>query len=917
MPVQLQTPDGKVLTFDSGQEDAAREALKAGAQVIGNPTVVDREGQVHAVNAQGLLGALSTGNLIEGSPSAINRDIETEREQKYTEPLEKVQAFGEGGLRALSLTLADPLLPEGAEERRQYNPGTELAGELLGTGLTLGAGGEGLAGKVLAATPAGIAVRAGQAAGKLYKAGSAAALAVEAGVETGLWGAGQAVSEAIVQDKPLTIESLASNIGSSALFGVGVGGTIGLGGKTFARARALDELAEVAAPLPGYAREVDDAARASFRDADQAFDRLAQERAAASRADVAARRKAAQQEDFVRRVKAASDQRVARQQAEHLAANPGDAVLTRDIVSPAPAPVEEFAGPPTVFDGEQLSLDLPPVQKKLNLEPPAKAQVSPTLPHFDPGQLPRRAEAIGAHGTQVEMFSPVPPPRPQNLFEEAALAGRQADNYARELTRPPVEPTPAVPVEAPAPQFDPNPWSLVGTPEQVAAERAAHLQAAKDAVEAEMRPQIVEARKEYLRARMAMSKYFGKDLNVDLQKLIRTEPKKALKAIRAFDEFTKAAAGVEKLVQGTQTVSRVRPVTDHLLEKLPGHLHAPVGGIGALDVAAVASVLGVPVEDIPTVGPTASWLLNAYAAGRGIGLLASKRTARLLQKVGGALDARVFARVPLGGAVRAVISSPFANVARLAFEGGRMQEKIAAAAKQVTKALTKQGPRTAVVMSAKAALDHYRYHPAASTKKDPALARMDEVRRAVASPQTIRDFLDERLAPIRATNFDVGNGLVDHYEQRLKFLFSKLPPVTTYAGRDLPHSQAEISRWARYAKAADNPLSILDDMENRMLSVEAVEAVQTLYPRLFEEIQMGMIQVATEQGDRMPHALRMQLAILYKAPAIEPSVSPDSIFAYQQMYQATQEAQAQTSAPPPRGTPTPPAPTKAQALTDR
>lgn len=106
------------------------------------------------------------------------------------------------------------------EGYRSENPGLSFAGELVGgVAPALVSGG--------AALPAGAAASLGRSAATAAGGGLRGALAAGA-VEGGLAGVGMGASELALSRDPLTFERAAATLGSSALFGAGIGGALGV-----------------------------------------------------------------------------------------------------------------------------------------------------------------------------------------------------------------------------------------------------------------------------------------------------------------------------------------------------------------------------------------------------------------------------------------------------------------------------------------------------------------------------------------------------------------------------------------------------------------------------------------------------------------------------------------------------------------
>jgi len=221
--------------------------LAQGARV---PVIVD-DGSVQTIAASDLSGALDAGWRVAGSSEVSAY----RRQQQYGNAVQATRAAGEAALRGLSVGLSDRLMvelgvsPEDLRARQEENSRLALAGEIGGALapllLTGGASapaqgaletaGRGLAAatRVAGAPVRGVAAigRGVQAAaegllGESVVARGASGLAAGA-VEGGLYGMGHAVSEAALQDAPLTAERLMAGAKTGALWGGAAGGVLG------------------------------------------------------------------------------------------------------------------------------------------------------------------------------------------------------------------------------------------------------------------------------------------------------------------------------------------------------------------------------------------------------------------------------------------------------------------------------------------------------------------------------------------------------------------------------------------------------------------------------------------------------------------------------------------------------------------
>jgi len=271
-------PGGLVLVKDGAErffyeEDVQRAraegwAPRGGEQAqvrdrVGDPATVASEAApeyLRQVGGSTLAGPLST-DVAAGA--RIDEDI-------YGGVAGGAGAFSAGAARGLTLGLSDAALtalgvsPRELAALRRIQPGASIAGEVVGvTAPAIFSGGAGLVGRALSATPAGLAARAGAGLAGLGEGGGLAARALATGAggaaEGVAQGAGQALSDAILEDKPLTAEAFVASVGSNALygaaFGVGAEAAIAGGRAVASGARKLAGKGQTAAESVG--RRVD------------------------------------------------------------------------------------------------------------------------------------------------------------------------------------------------------------------------------------------------------------------------------------------------------------------------------------------------------------------------------------------------------------------------------------------------------------------------------------------------------------------------------------------------------------------------------------------------------------------------------------------------------------------------------------
>ncbi len=111
-------------------------------------------------------------------------------------------------------------------------------------------------------------------------------------------------------------------------------------------------------------------------------------------------------------------------------------------------------------------------------------------------------------------------------------------------------------------------------------------------------------------------------------------------------------------------------------------------------------------------------------------------------------------------------------------------------------------------------------------------------------------------------------------------------------------SRTEMDRFMRYARAVDDPATVLSDLEHGTATRESIEALRAVYPSLYQRlVRQVMEQVARNEGNPS-YQHRLQLGLLMGAP-VDPTMRPE----FMSMLQSSsvpvppQQAAAQGAAP--------------------
>lgn len=168
-----------------------------------------------------------------------------------------------------------------------------------------------------------------------------------------------------------------------------------------------------------------------------------------------------------------------------------------------------------------------------------------------------------------------------------------------------------------------------------------------------------------------------------------------------------------------------------------------------------------------------------------------------------------------------------------------------------------------------------------------------------ANPSGIVDHMGSETADIRRYAPNVADSISTLGTQAASFLASKAP-TNPYVGNTLtPHthdwkpSQAEVAQFKRYADAVYHPLSILQHLNDGTIGSEEIETLQTVYPKLYQQIGREAVDQMTELKSPLPYKKRVSISKLLGVP-YETTMQPDMI-SFLQSNHLLSQAQEQPS----------------------
>lgn len=160
---------------------------------------------------------------------------------------------------------------------------------------------------------------------------------------------------------------------------------------------------------------------------------------------------------------------------------------------------------------------------------------------------------------------------------------------------------------------------------------------------------------------------------------------------------------------------------------------------------------------------------------------------------------------------------------------------------------------------------------------------------ASANPQQTQERIARSTEEIGRSAPGVQQAMQAQAMRGLAFLAQRVPasarptPLLANLTRRREPSVADRSRFMRYVRAVEDPLSVLEDMEHGSIPPESVEVLRELFPRLHQQMGDAFVRELTlraREGDDVPFTFRRDLSALLGAP-MDSAFSPAAIAQYQ------------------------------------
>lgn len=167
------------------------------------------------------------------------------------------------------------------------------------------------------------------------------------------------------------------------------------------------------------------------------------------------------------------------------------------------------------------------------------------------------------------------------------------------------------------------------------------------------------------------------------------------------------------------------------------------------------------------------------------------------------------------------------------------------------------------------------------------------------NPTAMMNKLSQSTDSLYSASPQVASSMQNQMMRTTQFLASKIPQNTNQgplSDETMP-SKSEISSFDRYRNIVENPVSVLAQVKHGLLTAEAMETMNTVYPKMLNQMRQEIFSQMSSMKDResIPYQTKLTLSRFMGEP-LSPSLQPQSVMASQMVYaqpSSSQQAQGQ------------------------
>ena len=166
--------------------------------------------------------------------------------------------------------------------------------------------------------------------------------------------------------------------------------------------------------------------------------------------------------------------------------------------------------------------------------------------------------------------------------------------------------------------------------------------------------------------------------------------------------------------------------------------------------------------------------------------------------------------------------------------------------------------------------------------------------------QMFQQEIADKLGPLNEVAPETAAALSVKMAEALQMLSGAIPKMDddNFLGfrPEIPPSDYEISEFANMERLIQSPLTLLDDLNNSMITIQNAAIVKGLYPEIYNQMVESVMQEVINSKVKLSYQKRLDLSVLLGRP-LDLSMTPQFIQSMQQMHSPqTQQVMQQAGA---------------------
>lgn len=153
--------------------------------------------------------------------------------------------------------------------------------------------------------------------------------------------------------------------------------------------------------------------------------------------------------------------------------------------------------------------------------------------------------------------------------------------------------------------------------------------------------------------------------------------------------------------------------------------------------------------------------------------------------------------------------------------------------------------------------------------------RLEELQNIMVNPENMASLMDQNLRGLSMIAPQISEQLAINGVNAAMFLYNKAPrgpsPNAIGLKQEWEPSDSQLASWERYVDAVENPYNVLSDLKQRRLTKEGVEALQVVYPSLYQKLLQKISEKLFDKS--LKYQDRLMLSSLFKIP-VDSAVQP-------------------------------------------